>query len=117
MDVRMRIFIGVIMVLAFIYVCSAIKKRVIDIRHAMVWLIVCILLLVLDIFPVLLEGISHFLGFELPVNMLFFLGFLLAIIIIFGLSAKVSKLNDQLKQVTQELALLRNEFEDRTKDQ
>ncbi len=115
MDLRMRIFIGIIMVLAFLYVCTAIKKRVIDIRHALVWLVVCILLLILDIFPALLEGISRFLGFALPVNMLFFLGFLLAIIIIFGLSAKVSKLNEQVKQMTQDLALLKNELEEKTK--
>jgi len=47
--------------------------------------------------------------------MLFFLGFLLAIIIIFGLSAKVSKLNEQVKQMTQDLALLKNELEEKTK--
>ena len=115
MDIRMRIFIGIIMVLAFIYVCTAIKRRVIDIRHALVWLVVCILLLILDIFPALLEGISKLLGFALPVNMLFFLGFLLAIVIIFGLSAKVSKLNEQVKQMTQDLALLKNELEEKTK--
>lgn len=115
MDVRMRIFIGIIMVLAFLYVCTAIKRRVIDIRHALVWLVVCILLLILDIFPSLLEGISRLLGFALPVNMLFFLGFLLAIVIIFGLSAKVSKLNEQVKQMTQDLALLKNELEEKTK--
>ncbi len=115
MDIRMRIFIGIIMVLAFLYVCTAIKRRVIDIRHALVWLVVCILLLILDIFPSLLEGISRLLGFALPVNMLFFLGFLLAIVIIFGLSAKVSKLNEQVKQMTQDLALLKNELEEKTK--
>ena len=116
MDLRMRIFIGIIMVLAFIYVCSAIRKRVIDIRHALVWLVVCILLLILDIFPVLLEGLASLLGFELPVNMLFFLGFVISIIIIFGLSAKVSKLNEQVKQMTQDLALLRDELEERVKE-
>lgn len=114
MDIRMRLFIGIIMALAFIYVCTAIRRKVIDIRHALVWLTVCVLLLILDIFPVLLEWISGLLGFALPVNLLFFLGFLLSIIIIFGLSAKVSKLNEQVKQMTQDLALLREEMEDRT---
>lgn len=111
MNVRMRLFIGIIMILAIIYVWQSIRKKRIDIRHALVWLIVAAVLLVMDIFPALLEGLSMLLGFELPVNMLFFLGFLLAIVIIFSLSAKVSKLSEQVKTLAQDVAIQSEEIE------
>ena len=112
MDLRIRLFIGIIMVLAFIYICHAIKTNYIDIRHSLVWMVVCIVVLVLDIFPILLEKMSNLLGFILPVNMLFFLGFVLSIMIIFGLTAKVSKMSDQIKRLTQEMALLSKKMDD-----
>lgn len=112
MDIRMRLFIGIVMILAIIFVFHEIKKKQIDIRHSLVWLLVAVLLLLLDLFPALLEGMAAFLGFELPVNMLFFLGFVLSIVIIFSLSAKVSKLNGELKKLMQEEALLEKRIED-----
>ena len=112
MDIRMRIFIGVIMVLAIIYVCHEIRKKRIDLRHALIWLIVGCLLLLMDIFPGILTGLSGFFGFELPVNMLFFLGFLLSIMILFALTAKVSKLYDQNKKLVQDIGILSKRIEE-----
>lgn len=111
MELRMRLFIGLIIVLAFIYICHAIKTKYIDIRHSLVWMVVAIILFLLDLFPAILESITTFLGFALPVNMLFFLGFVLSIIIIFWLTAKVSKMSDQVKRLTQEMALLSKKCE------
>ena len=112
MDLRIRLFIGIVMVLAFVYICHAIRTKYIDIRHSLVWLVMCIVLLILDIFPILLEYMSNLLGFALPVNMLFFMGFCLSILIIFGLTAKVSKMSDQIKRLTQEMALLSKRMDD-----
>lgn len=113
----MRVFIGVIMVLAIIYVCHEIRKKRIDIRHALVWLVVGCLLLLMDIFPAILTGLSEFFGFVLPVNMLFFLGFLLSVMILFELSAKVSKLSDQNKKLVQDIAILQRRIEELEKGQ
>lgn len=108
----MRIFIGVIMVLAIIYVCHEIRKKRIDLRHALIWLVVGFLLLLMDVFPTILTGLSGFFGFALPVNMLFFLGFLLSIMILFELSAKVSKQSDQHKKLVQDIGILSKRIEE-----
>ena len=115
MSPRMRIFIGIILILAFIYIFYSIKKKKIDIRHSLIWILVCIVLAILDIWPSLLQWITTALGFELPVNMLFFLGFAIAIGIIFGLTARVSKQSEQIKTLTQQIALLKKDVEDSQK--
>jgi hypothetical protein len=117
MELRVRIIIGIIIVLAFIYICHAIKTKYIDIRHSLIWMVVAIVLLILDLFPALLEKVTVLFGFALPVNMLFFLGFCLTIIIIFSLTAKVSKMSDQVKRLTQEMALLNKEFEEKKENE
>lgn len=106
MDLKTRIFIGAIMIAALIYIIHAIRKKQIDIRHALVWLIAGIVLLFFDIFPSLLIGLAHLLGFELPVNMLFFLALALLTLIIFALTAKVSRMSEQIKTLMQEMAIL-----------
>ena len=116
MSIYLRLFIGGVLILGFLYVIHAIRKNKIDIRHALIWILVCILLAVLDIWPIILERLSRALGFELPVNMLFFLGFAIATVIIFGLTARVSKQNEQIKRLTQELALLQHEAEQLEKE-
>lgn len=116
MDIRMRIFIGIVMIIALTSVCASIRKKRIDIRHALVWLIVGALLLLMDLFPSLLTAISGLLGFELPVNMLFFLGFLLSVMILFSLSVKVSRQSDQIKKLMQDTAILSERIEELEKE-
>jgi hypothetical protein len=117
MDFKLRIFIGVILILGFIYVIHSIRKKKIDIRHSLIWILVIVLLAVLDIWPGLLDGLAHLLGFELPVNMLFFLGFAIAVVIIFGLTTRVSRQSEQIKSLAQEIALLRKDLEEAKKEE
>ena len=57
-------------------------------------------------------GLAKFMGIEVPSNMLFFLGFCFALIIIFVLTIAVSRMSIRIKSLTQEMAL----YEKRMKD-
>jgi hypothetical protein len=52
-----------------------------------------------------LSRVAAFLGIASPVNMLFFLGFLFCAGIIFTLSRRVSRLQLQVRRLTQEIAI------------
>ncbi|MBQ7506430.1 MAG: DUF2304 domain-containing protein [Lachnospiraceae bacterium] len=117
MDIKLRIFIGVVLVIGFLYVIHSIRKKKIDIRHSLVWILVCVLLAILDIWPSLLNNLARILGFELPVNMLFFLGFAIAVVIIFGLTTRVSRQSEQIKSLAQEIALLKEKAEGRADEE
>lgn len=68
--------------------------------------------LILDLFPGVMMGLAKFMGIEVPSNMLFFLGFCFALIIIFVLTIAVSRMSIRIKNLTQEMAL----YEKRMKD-
>ena len=57
-------------------------------------------------------GLAKFMGIEVPSNMLFFLGFCFALVIIFVLTIAVSRMSIRIKNLTQEMAL----YEKRMKD-
>ena len=111
MTLRLQITIGVAAIVAILLICNMIRKNKIDLRYSLIWISVIGCVAVLDLWPGLLEAITKAMGIEVPINMLFFMGFCFSLIIIFGLSKNVSDLSGKVKKLTQELALLKEELE------
>lgn len=113
MSVKLQILIIVVILLAMVYIVDHVRKKSIDFRYALLWLFVCICVLVLTVFPKLLAILSGLLGIASPVNMLFFLGFCLSIVVIFTLSIALSNLTDKVKKMAQEIAIIRKDMYER----
>ena len=106
MSLRLQIIVGILIIVSMLVIGNMVRKKKLDLRYALVWLIVGCVVLIFDIFPSLLGVISGILGVGLPVNMLFFMGFVFSLLIIFTLTVAVSKMSERVKRLTQELALL-----------
>jgi hypothetical protein len=85
------------------------SNRRLSFKIGLLWIFVDVILLLFSIFPSWLNCVSHFFGIASPVNMLFFFGFIFAIVLIFSLSMEVTKLSDRVKKLSQELAILRKD--------
>ena len=99
------IALGVI-VLALAGIANMVRKEALDLKFALSWLAVGVIVLILDIFPGIMNYLVSLLGIELPVNMMFFFGFCFTLLLVFTLTVKVSKQAEQLKRLTQTIALL-----------
>lgn len=106
MSLRTRVIVALAVIAAIAAMTEMVKKKKIEVKHALIWYLLAAVLLVIDLFPGMLESLASFMGVGLAVNMLFFLGFCFALVIIFVLTVWVSRLSVQVKQLTQELALL-----------
>lgn len=109
MALRFQIIIGVVLVLAMLLILQQVRKNKLNLRFALLWLVLGILMLIIDIFPEIVAFAAKALGMELASNLLFFLGICFTLILVFGLTLKVSKLSDEAKRLTQEVALLKEE--------
>ena len=105
MSIKLQILIIVVIILAMLYIVNHVRKKSIDFKYALLWLFVCICVLVLAIFPKLLNVVAKALGIASPVNMLFFFGFCFSLVIIFVLTIAVSKLSIKIKQLAQQIAI------------
>lgn len=112
MSVRTQIVVAAVVILALIGLTSMVKKNKIEMKYALIWYLLVAVILVFDLFPNLLGSFAAFMGVDLAVNMLFFLGFCFALVIIFVLTVWVSKLSVKVKRLTQELALLDRKLEE-----
>lgn len=112
MNIRLQIIIAAIILVALGFIINMIRKKSLELRYALAWLIVGVGVLILDIFPELMIKLANILGIYSPVNMLFFLGFCFSLIIIFILTVAVSRMSIRIKNLTQELALYEREKDD-----
>ena len=112
MSLRLRLTILVCMILVAVHIINMVRRQRINFRYALGWLLVDICILVLDIWPVLLDKIAWVIGIASPVNMLFFFGFILAVIIIFSLTMSVSRLSEKVRRLSQEIAIIRKDVHD-----
>ncbi len=112
MSLRLQIIIIVCMILALIYIGRRVATKRLEFKFGIAWSFIVVVIMVFAIWPKLLAMVAHLLGIYDPVNMLAFVGIVLAIFAIFSLMMEVSKQSEQIKRLTQELAILRKDEHD-----
>ncbi|UNX55762.1 DUF2304 domain-containing protein [Georgenia sp. TF02-10] len=80
-------------------------------KYATTWVLVCAVVLVLAVFPGLLEGAADLLGIATPVNLVFFVGALALLLISVQYSVELSRLEERTRTLAEEAAILRAEVE------
>jgi len=113
MDPRLRfVSIGIAVALA-IFVLNAVRSRRLREEYSFVWLLIAGALLVIAAWDAPLVAITRLLGGVLPVNILFFSGLVFLVVVSLFYSIRISELNNQVKELAQELALLRRRVDER----
>lgn len=111
MNIKLHIILILVAILFFIFITNMIRKTKLHLQYALTWLISSIIFVVIAVFPGIVNKISVILNIKEPVNALFLLIIFLMINIIFTLSMTVSKLNDDIKVLTQEVGISKFEIE------
>ena len=97
---------------AFAFVVRYIRKSKVKIEHTLFWIFMCILMLVMSIFPQIPFWFSNLLGVESPANFVFLA--LIAILMVsqFLLTIRVSHLEMRLQELVQAVAIDSKEIKD-----
>lgn len=111
MTLKLQIIIGVCLLVGLVAIVNMIRKRKLELKYALSWIIAIVFVLILDCFPVLLTRLSYFLGIWAPVNMIFFLGFCFSLLIIFVLTVTLSRMSERVRKLAQAVALNEEKIE------
>lgn len=106
--------IGSLVTLVFVF--ELMRRRHLREKHAVLWVTVALVSLVLTFFPGLLTGLSRAVGVEVPSNLLFFLALLLLLLTNIQHSFEVGRLEEKTRTLAEEVALLRLELESRDRE-
>ena len=82
MNIRIQIVVAIVVVVALSIIINMIRRKRLELRYALSWLLVGVSILILDCFPQLITWLAVQLGIASPINMLFFFGFCFSLVII-----------------------------------
>jgi len=111
-----KIFITLIIILFLLYIGRMLKKGKIEFKYAFVWIGTSLIVLLITVFPSILVFFSSLIGIELPVNLVFFLGIILNLVITFAITASYSKMKEMVYKNTQYISLLENKIDHMEKE-
>ena len=76
MSVTLRVILIISSFIAFYLCITKIKKSQLKIENSVTWMLGCIILILMSIFPNVVVWISEKLGFVAPVNFIFFVQYI-----------------------------------------
>ena len=79
-------------------------------KYAVIWFFVAAGVLTLAVFPGLLTGTAALIGVQVPVNLLFFVGSLILLVLTLQHSYELGRLEEKTRTLAEEIALLRLEL-------
>jgi len=110
MPLSQKIFALLICCFIFVVTINLVRKRKLREEYSVLWLATSILMFVLVLRYEWLVALTAFIGAGLPTTTLFICSTIFLILIAVQFSIKISHLTDQVKNLAQENALLRQEY-------
>ena len=105
LGIRLQTVLIVMCIVAFIYLFYKMKVRRVDIKYTMPWLLLDILMLIVAAFPEIPWRICVLFGIQVVSNGIFFAALSFLLIIVYLLSRAVSRLNNEVRELAQRIAL------------
>jgi hypothetical protein len=106
MDSRIQVLAIVAAGGLLIVVLELVRRRRLQERYALLWLVSTVFLLALAVWRDALAKVASLVGIAYPPNALFFLAFAAILVVLLHFSVVISRLSDQSKVLAQRLAML-----------
>lgn len=103
----------VLVLLLFLLVIESVRRGVLEAKYSLLWIITCIFLGILSSNELIINKLAEYVDVYYPPSLLFMFGLLFAILLIFDLTRRVSKLSRQITELTQEHSILKEKMEKR----
>ena len=102
----LRIFMLLAILIYFAILAVLVRKNSLRLKYSLLWFLAGLVMLILAVWPQLLYGFSKLVGISMPVNALYAFMFFFVIIILVALTSIASALNDKVKTLCQQQAIL-----------
>ena len=111
MSIKLQISVAVLVLIMLCAIIGMIVRKRISLRYALSWLLLCAVVLLFDCFPGTMSWLAEATGVLLPSNMVFIVAIFLLAMKVYFLTVTVSRLNEEKKKITQELAVIKNKLD------
>ena len=106
--------LAVIFLLILLFVITMfVKRNKISVKYSLIWYFICIILVIFTVFPDLLGFVTNLLHIKVASNMIFALMLVSLFIICVSLTIIVSEQKEQIRNLIQELSLVKKTINDK----
>ena len=112
MEVRARVFAMALGVIVLLVVVNLVRTKRLTEEFALLWFVTAVVLVLAPLFIDYVDMAAHAIGVAYPPAMIFLLAIISLLLILFQFSMRMSRFSDQIKVLTQEVALLNARLED-----
>lgn len=109
---KLRILLLIAVCIYFVIVFQLLKRKTLNLKYTLLWFASGFIMLLLVVFPQLLQLLARLVGISDPMNALFSVALFCVIIILMSLTAIVSKLNGKMRGIVQSVARLEKRVRD-----
>ena len=111
MPLQQQIFSLLVSVLVFVFVVDMVRKRRLKEEYSVLWLATSVIMFILVLRYKWLVALTAFIGAGLPTTTLFLCSIIFLILLSVQFCIKISTLTDQVKNLSQENALIKQNIE------
>ena len=108
MSSNLKILALIFLLLIAIIITLFVRKNKISIKYSLIWYLMCLVLALFTLFPNVLELITNFFGIKLASNFIFVLMIGGLFVITISLTIIVSIQKEQIKNLIQEISILKS---------
>lgn len=109
---RARLFFILLGLLVLFFVIYSLRKKRLKEQYALLWLLMAVALVVAPLFIDLIDAVSFAIGIDYPPALMIVIALVCFVLIFFQFSMTISRFSEQIKSLTQELALTRRRVAD-----
>ncbi|MEG0034424.1 MULTISPECIES: DUF2304 domain-containing protein [Anaerorhabdus] len=117
MSIKLQLALLLASLLTTVFVTFCVVRFKMNVKYGIVWILWALIILFLSIFPFILIGFSDLLGVQTASNTVFLITIFLAYALSFYLFMKISKQNDEIKNLTYEVAKLSKEIKEKNRNE
>ena len=100
-----NLFFLILTLILVVMVLTQVRNQKMKEKYAALWLIISFLIIILVVFPKLLDWLADLVGIETPVNLLFLLAFIMLIGVSLHLTKELSKLGEDTRILAEKAAI------------
>ena len=108
-----NIYFIIFSILIILYMIISIRKNKLSVTNSFIWIIFCIVLLLLSIFPKSLDGIAKFIGITYPPALFLTIAVVILFIMNFAQSKKIETLQNKVTDLAQELSIIKGKVNEK----
>ena len=101
-------FFIVLSIIAIIVVVMNIKRKNFSIQESFWWMVGSIVMLILSVFPGVIDGLAGLMNISYPPSLLFIISIIFLLFIVFRNSKRISQQQEKIIELAQQLSLVKN---------